>query len=206
MIKVFLDTNTIVHWAILKKGIERHGEGIIKKYRKLEQSYRLVEGAINEEFKAEFYTSNLVLAEMTRAFADFLISEKMRSEGIAAIYWAKYFKDFLLTDEEFDEFIDAVIKLSNLIRERLNVIEDEVFEVEYYPFFVARAGLMTQDAIILTTAIKSGMNYFVTMDRDFHELIKDKRLRRVKEFFKKRGFEIVKPKRMMQILEGLERE
>ncbi|KUH34120.1 hypothetical protein APY94_03395 [Thermococcus celericrescens] len=204
MVKVFVDTNTIVHWAILKKGIERHGEGLINKYRKLEQSYRLVEGAINGTFKAEFYTSNLALAEMTRAFADFLISEKMRSEGIAALYWGKYFKDFLLTGEEFDEFLDAIIKLSNLIRERLNVIEDSVFDVEYYPFFVARAGLMTQDAILITTAIKHGMDYFVTMDRDFHDLLEDKRIRkRTRKFFEERNFKIVRPGRMIQILEGL---
>jgi len=202
MVRVFVDTNTIVHWAILRKGIERHGKELVKKYRKLEQSYRLIEGAINGEFNAEFYTSNLALAEMTRAFADFLISEKMRSEGIAALYWGKYFKDFLLTDEEFDEFLDAIIKLSNLLGERLNVIDDVVFDVEYYPFFVARAGLMTQDAILITTAIKHGMNYFVTMDRDFHDLLKDRRIRdRTRKFFEERNFRIVRPGRIMQILE-----
>ena len=203
MVKVFLDTNTIVHWAILRKGIEEHGPEIVKKYRRLEQSYRLVEKALKGEVGAEFYTSNLGLAEMTKALADFLISEKMRSEGITSLYWGRYFKDFLLTDDEFDDFLDGVIALSNLLMERLNILEDVLFDVEYYPFFVARAGLNTQDAILITTAIRHGMNYFVTMDRDFHDLLRDKRIKdRVQSFFKQRNFSIVKPERMIQILEG----
>lgn len=74
MVRVFVDTNTIVHGAMLRKGIEGHGRALVRKYRKLEQSYRLVDRAINGEFKAKFYTSNLAMAEMTRTFADFLIA------------------------------------------------------------------------------------------------------------------------------------
>lgn len=203
MVKVFIDTNTMVQWAILRKAIETHGAEVINRYRKLEQSYRLVEGAINGRFRVGFYASNLALAEMIKAFSDFLISEKMRYEGVAAIYWGRYFKDFLLTDDEFDEFLEAVIELSNLIRDKLNVINDEILDLEIYPFFVARGGLKTQDAILLTTAIKNSMNYFVTMDRDFHDLLKDGMMRTVKEHFKRINFEIVRPGRMIQLLGGL---
>ena len=44
-----------------------------------------------------------------------------------------------------------------------------------YPLFVARIRLMTQDAILLTTAIKHDMDYFVSMDKDFHDLLGVKR-------------------------------
>jgi len=204
MTSVFIDTNTIVHWVVIKKMKEERGEKTVEKYRKLQQSYTFIEKVLREEFNgAEFYISRLTLTEMTKALVDFIVYEKMRIDGVAAIYWGRYFKDYLLTNEEFGSFVDGVIEATNILEKGLNVIEDEVFDLEYYPFFVARAGLSAHDAVLLMTAIKHGMNYFVTMDRDFHELLKDRRLKTIKRFFKERNFEIVKPKRMIQILEGI---
>lgn len=204
MVKVFVDTNTIVHWIVIRKMKEEHGEETVEKYRKLQQSYTFIEKVLREEFnRGEFYISRLTLAEMTKALVDFIVYEKMRLDGVAAIYWGRYFKDYLLTDEEFKSFLEGVIEASNILEEKLNILEDEIFDLEYYPYFVARAGLSAHDAILLTTAIKHEMNYFVTMDRDFHDLLKDKRIKkRTKKFFEKRNFHIVKPGKMMQILEG----
>ena len=203
MVKVFVDTNTVVHWLVIKKMIEERGEDVVKKYRKLQQSYTFIERVLKGEFnRAEFYISHLTLAEMTKALVDFIVYEKMRLDGVAAIYWGRYFKDYLLTDEEFESFIEGVIEASNILEAKLNIIEDELFDLEYYPFFVARAGLSAHDAILLTTAIKHGMNYFVTMDRDFHNLLEDRKLKNVRDYFKSIGMSIVRPKRMIQILEG----
>ena len=203
MTSVFIDTSTIVHWVVIKKMKEERGEKTVEKYRKLQQSYTFIEKVLREEFNgAEFYMSCLTLAEMTKALVDFIVYEKMRIDGVAAIYWGRYFKDYLLTNEEFGSFVEGVIEATNILEKGLNVIEDEVFDLEYYPYFVARGGLSAHDAVLLMTAIKHGMNYFVTMDRDFHELLKDRRLKTIKRFFKGRNFEIVKPKRMIQILEG----
>jgi len=203
---VFIDTNIIVHWVVIKKMIEERGEEVVDRYRKLRQSYEFVEAVLTNEFKrGEFYISRLTLTEMTKALVDFIVYEKMRLEGVAAIYWGRYFKEYLLTDEEFDSFLEGVIEASNILEEHLNLIDDELFDLEYYPYFVARAGLSAHDAILLTTAIKYDMNYFVTMDRDFHDLLRNKRLRkRMKKFFEEKNFHIVKPGEMMQVLEGLE--
>ena len=205
MIKVFIDTNTIVHWLVIKKMMEEHGTEILEKYRRLRQSYEFVEAVLSRKFKnAEFYISRLTLAEMTKAILDFIVYEKMRLDGVAAIYGMKYFKDYLLTDEEFDSFLEGIIEAFNVLESELNVLEDNLSDLEYYPFFVARAGLRTQDAILLTTAIRHEMDYFVTMDRDFHDLLEDKRIRdRTRKFFEERNFRIVRPGRMMQILEGV---
>jgi len=205
MVKVFIDTNTIVHWLVIKKMMEEHGTEILEKYRRLRQSYEFVEAVLSGKFKnAEFYISRLTLAEMTKAILDFIVYEKMRLDGVAAIYGMKYFKDYLLTDEEFDSFLEGIIEAFNVIESGLNVLEDDLSDLEYYPFFVARAGLRTQDAILLTTAIRHEMDYFVTMDRDFHDLLEDKRIRdRTRKFFEERNFRIVRPGRMMQILEGV---
>lgn len=204
MVKVFIDTNTIVHWLVIKKMMEEHGTEILEKYRRLRQSYEFVEAVLSRKFKnAEFYISRLTLAEMTKAILDFIVYEKMRLDGVAAIYGMKYFKDYLLTDEEFDSFLEGIIEAFNVLESELNVLEDDLSDLEYYPFFVARAGLRTQDAILLTTAIRHEMDYFVTMDRDFHDLLEDKRIRdRTRKFFEERNFRIVRPGRMMQILEG----
>ncbi|MCD6372883.1 MAG: PIN domain-containing protein [Thermococcus sp.] len=203
MVKVFIDTNTIVHWLVIKKMVEEHGNKILEKYKRLKQSYEFIEAVLSGTFEnAEFYISRLTLAEMTKALVDFIVYEKMRLDGVAAIYGMKYFKDYLLADEEFDSFLEGIIEASNVLQSGLNVLEDDLSDLEYYPFFVARAGLRTQDAILLTTAIRHEMNYFVTMDRDFHDLLKDKRIKeRTKKFFEDRNFRIVKPGRMMQILE-----
>jgi len=203
MVKVFIDTNTLVHWMIIKKKLESSGESAIEKYKNLRQSYEFIESAITGKFEnAKFYISHLTLAEMTKALVDFLVYEKMRLDGVAAIYWGRYFKDYLLSHDEFGDFHDAVIKVSNLLEDKLEVINDELFDLEYYPYFIARAGLGAHDAILLTTAIRKKINYFVTMDRDFHDLLKDRRLKNIREFFKKQNLQIVKPKKMMQILRG----
>ncbi|EEB74353.1 PIN domain-containing protein [Thermococcus sp. AM4] len=208
MIKVFIDTNTIVHWLVIKKMMEEHGKEILEKYKRLKQSYEFVEAVLSRKFKnAEFYISRLTLAEMTKAILDFIVYEKMRLDGVAAIYGMKYFKDYLLTDEEFDSFLEGIIEAFNVLESELNVLEDDLSDLEYYPFFVARAGLRTQDAILLTTAIRHEMDYFVTMDRDFHDLLEDKRIRdRTRKFFEERNFRIVRPGRMMQILEEITNE
>jgi len=205
MVKVFIDTNTIVHWLVIKKMMEEHGTEVLEKYRRLRQSYEFVEAVLSRKFKnAEFYISRLTLAEMTKAILDFIVYEKMRLDGVAAIYGMKYFKDYLLTDEEFDSFLEGIIEAFNVLESELNVLEDDLSDLEYYPFFVARAGLRTQDAILLTTAIRHKMDYFVTMDRDFHDLLEDKRIRdRTRKFFEERNFRIVRPGRMIQILEGV---
>lgn len=205
MIKVFIDTNTIVHWLVIKKMMEEHGKEILERYKRLKQSYEFVEAVLSRKFKnAEFYISRLTLAEMTKAILDFIVYEKMRLDGVAAIYGMKYFKDYLLTDEEFDSFLEGIIEAFNVLESELNVLEDDLSDLEYYPFFVARAGLRTQDAILLTTAIRHEMDYFVTMDRDFHDLLEDKRIRdRTRKFFEEKNFRIVRPGRMMQILEGV---
>ncbi|GEM_PF-6304929 len=208
MVNVFIDTNTIVHWLIIKKMMEEHGSGILEKYKRLKQSYEFVEVVLSGKFEnAEFYISRLTLAEMTKAILDFIVYEKMRLDGVAAIYGMKYFKDYLLTDEEFKSFLEGIIEAFNVLEGKLNILEDDLSDLVYYPFFVARAGLRTQDAILLTTAIRHDMNYFVTMDRDFHDLLEDKRIReRTRKFFEKRNFHIVKPRKMMQILEEMTNE
>ncbi|MFA4640642.1 hypothetical protein [Pyrococcus kukulkanii] len=202
MVKVFIDTNTIVHWIIIKKMIEERGENVANRYRKLRQSYELMGQVLTGRFKnVEFYISYLTLAEMTKALVDFIVYEKMRLDGVAAVYWSRYFKDYLLTDEEFESFIEGIIEASNVLEDKLNIITDVVFDLEYYPFFVARTGLSAHDAILLTTAIKHGMNYFVTMDRDFHELTENRRIRdNIRKFFESINFQIVKPQRMIEIL------
>ena len=201
--KIFIDTNVLTHWIIITKMQELGKLRDIERYKKLKQSYRFVENALNYKYKnVRLYISDLTLAELVKAVTDFIVYERMRLEGIAAIYWKKYAKDYLFKKDEFDEFLEDIITISNKLRESFNII-DSRFDVEYYPFFIARVGLDAHDALLLSTAIKEKMNYFVTMDRDFLDIVSnDNTYKFVRESFEKIDFRIVKPAKIMEILRG----
>lgn len=201
---VFVDTNVLAYWVLingmLKWKKERKRKEILEKYKKLKQAYDFIEYVIREKsMDFSISTSKLALAELIMVLNDFIISKKMHLDGIATIYWPKYKKDFLLNDEEFDEFQDDLIKKINFLRSsKFKIVDDEILELQNYPYFVAQLGLLTQDAILLNTALLNvNANYLVTMDRDFLELNKKED---VKKFFDKKGMRIIMPQEMLSIM------
>ncbi len=197
---VFIDSNVLVHWYLIKQRIkykkEKHKKVILEKYRNLKQSYDFIECITNNRIKGfNFFISDLVLSEMVTIINDFYISKKMDFHGIATIYWPKYRKDFLLDKNESREFEDDAINAIDFLSDKLDNLVDVLLDRQYYPHFISKYGLRTHDSILLTTAIKSNkgkINFLVSMDRDFLELENS-----LENDLK---IKIVKPQRMSEII------
>ncbi|RLI83988.1 hypothetical protein DRP07_02480 [Archaeoglobales archaeon] len=199
MNNVFIDANVIAYWLfigrITKGKRDTKRKEILERYKKLKQAYDFIDFITKRKTEGyTFITSKLALSEVITVLSDFIISEKMSLNGIVTIYWPRYKKDFLLNDEEFRDFQDDITQRINFISSKLDgVVDDKLLELENYPYFVGVLGLLTQDAILLNTAIKKESNYFVTMDRDLLELDKKEEIRKI--------LRIIKPQTMLVILE-----
>ncbi|RLI87444.1 MAG: hypothetical protein DRO98_04190 [Archaeoglobales archaeon] len=166
--KIFLDANIIADWILIKNKAqevtdETEDNVLTERYRYMGYSYKLIEKIRSLGLKA--YTSQLSIAEVFSVIYDDVINLKLFMKAIptAAWNWLSIREKELLDDEEAYEIYEGILERFDELFLNVEIV-DEVLDLELLSHLILKLGLRTHDALLLTTAILNGMDYFVTRD------------------------------------------
>ncbi len=185
MIKVFIDTNVIIHNLILSK-IESEAEknqrkDLWKRFAKLKPSYQLFEQIRNNKNEnVQFLTSKLAISEIFYGLFEEYQCKKMRYDGVPLSSWLKVRQRFKLSNEdikdimsEFDAFVYYYIKGSEFPKESMIRLAEESYNFEEIAKLVTQIRLRTHDSVLLSTATTVDCKYFVTNDKELRQTKSD---------------------------------
>ncbi|MBI2107168.1 PIN domain-containing protein [Candidatus Woesearchaeota archaeon] len=176
--KIFIDTNIIVHYIILKKikETERDNKELWKEYRRIEPSYQLLSLILkNNNDSFEFYTSHLAITEIANALHDEYRCRRMRRDGIPLSSWVRLKHRFNLEKEDADEILSEIVKFIESFRIKIILLEEKYTFSLIYKFILEKQ-IGTQDSILLSTAINSKCSHFATQDKE----LRKKKLKEIK--------------------------
>ncbi|WP_240910584.1 PIN domain-containing protein [Thermococcus sp. GR6] len=173
MDKIFLDSNVIANWILIKKAQEgnqelRKDKLLRERFKRFSYSYTLIEG-LREISNYETLISPLVIAEVYHVVYNEVLSLKLYRLGIPLTLWSKLKNKHKLTEEEKFEIWEAVTKNIKELRKSVKIVNDEVDE-EIYPKLLLDYNLRPHDAVLLTTAIINGCAWFITNDKEIVNL------------------------------------
>ena len=207
MIRVLVDTNVLAQWYIIKstvEGAEFFEKNIKEAYGRRAQSYEFVEYVIkNRPKKATFYVNSVILSELMNVLVEDFVYNSMWMDGISPVYFQRYYTRYLPSEKDLEDIISEVLEATSIIEAVFEKLGCEIEgPADYYnvTYFLGRGGVKTQDAHLLAIALKSGIDFFVTMDSGILNLTRKKDVR---EFLEARRLNIVKPKTMYNILRKL---
>jgi len=179
---IFLDSNIIANWILIKEFTKRFEELkndriLRKRLRGISYSYTLIEALIET---GDYYvkSSNLALAEVFHVIYNEIVSLKMYRLGIPLTLWSKLRTKHDLSKEEKFLVKEAVSKHLKTFRDQAEVVSD-VVDDEIYPKLVLEYKLRTHDAVLLTTAILNECSWFITNDREIVDLEKRRKFSKI---------------------------
>lgn len=177
MSKVFIDANVIANWILISSSVERLEELrddkiLSERFRTFSYSYVLIE-ALKEDDMYEAVTSTLAIGEVYHVLYNEVLSLKLYRSGIPITLLSKLRSKNDLTEDEKSLFWETVRSHLNELKSFIVVIDDNVND-EVYPKLVLDYGLRPHDAILLTTAVCNGCNWFITNDSEIIQLNKQK--------------------------------
>lgn len=179
----FIDANVAAHWALSKGGVLES----ISAYFSLDSSFvdnynsRYSESAdfiqmilsSSSDISDEFFISSLALNELFAAVRDELRSVMFFLHGVPLSLWRNPWQNPQVSPEAYREtYVSLMESLDKLFGSKgLNLIEEltpssmkNYLEVYSSVLFLIKQ-MKTQDAILLTTAILKGSDYFITLDK-----------------------------------------
>lgn len=176
MIKSFIDTNVFVHWIILSKIKQERPEDKIlwKKFKKIKPSFEVLETIKNNSLtNFTFYTSPLSLSEIFYSLLDEYRCRHMYIDGVPLSSWQRTRDRFILTKDETNELTNDII---NFLKEFFNFelltattlkvrLATEQVDYNLISKLVLEKNFRTHDAVLLSTAINSGCEYFTTEEK-----------------------------------------
>lgn len=186
MEKIFLDSNVIANWILIKDSAKKFKEFkdekiLRKRLENISYSYTLIEALINaDEYEVE--TSNLAIGEVYHVIYNEILSLKMYRLGIPLTLWSKMREKQRLTETEKFLMKESITKYLKELKRKIKVVDDKI-DYEVYPKLVLEYKLRTHDAILLTTAILNGCAWFITNDKEIVGLNKRKRKPTFSEIF-----------------------
>ncbi|WP_297490296.1 PIN domain-containing protein [Thermococcus sp.] len=206
--RILVDTNVLGQWIILKSSIgddQEFERKILEAYGKRAQSYEFMEYILREEVleRVEVFYTDIILVELMNVLVEDFVYNSMWLEGVSPIYFQRYYQRYLPNWEELEGLILDALNAVSVIEQKFTKLPCEVEAPEDYynlMYLLGRGGLKTQDAYIVSLAMKNGVEFLVTMDSDLLNL---SRKRDVYELIRNSGLEIVKPKTMFNILRKL---
>ncbi len=187
MRKVFLDSNVIANWVLIKDLSEKINEFknervLRRRFESISFSYTLIEALLSSDrYKVE--TSNLAIAEVYHVIYNEIISLRLYRNGIPLTLWSKMREKQKLTEEDKYLIRETITRYIGELEKNADITYDKV-DREVYPKLILEYGLRTHDAILLTTAILDRCSWFITNDREIVSLCKKKRKTRFSEIFK----------------------
>ena len=187
MKKVFLDSNVIANWILIKDLSEKIDEFknervLRRRFESISFSHTLIEALLfSDKYKVE--TSNLAIAEVYHVIDNEIISLRLYRNGIPLTLWSKMREKQKLTEEDKYLIRETITRYIGELEENADIINDKI-DREVYPKLVLEYGLRTHDAVLLTTAILDRCSWFITNDREIVSLCKKKRKTRFSEMFK----------------------
>src|SRR3989338_4642489 len=190
---VFVDTNVLPGYLLIhgKDRITRNKEDkqkLWKQYQGLVSSFKLISEILkSKDRNFKFIISPLTFSEIFNVLYEEAICKKMWDDGVPLSSWIRKKKSFkFLEDFEIKELEKDAFKLYS--KNNLKIV-NEFYDLKLIPKLILKYNLMTQDAILFSTANKY-CKFFISRDEDF---IKNPRLR---EDFKK--IEIISPEEALR--------
>ncbi|AEA47898.1 PIN domain-containing protein [Archaeoglobus veneficus] len=183
---IFLDSNVIANWILIKDFAQKFEELkddkiLNQRLENISYSYTLVEALLEtDDYQAK--VSNLTLAEVSHVLYNEILSLKMYRLGIPLTLWSKLRGKHDLTKEEKFLVKETIAKYLGELKSKVRVVNDTIDD-EIYPKLILEYKLRTHDAILLTTAIFNECSWFITNDREIVELNRGKRKTKFSKIF-----------------------
>lgn len=193
MVKFFIDSNILANFIILNSIIKTKKINVMStKYSRFKESYNLVKKILLIKNNKFFFNSILSRTELYCAVLDEYKIRKLFLEGVPLSTWQRMKNDIFISKEEINDIKKAV---STFIEENLSqegsdrekgAIESllDPYDFNHIADLVFNNGLRTHDAILISTAVNNGLNFFVTSDSSIKNKIK--------------GIEVIKPKTALE--------
>ncbi|ATZ61820.2 MAG: hypothetical protein BME93_05125 [Methanosarcinales archaeon Met12] len=186
MNSVFLDSNVVANWILIKDSTNKFEElkkdEILKeRLSNISYSHILVEALLGTD---EYYSkvSNLALAEVFYVLYTEISSLRMYRLGIPMTLWPKLRKKYA-SEEDLYLIKEIVSKYIKELKNKIGIVNDEIDE-EVYPKLVLDYRLRTHDAVLLTTSILNKCSWYITNDKEIVDLDKGRRKPKFSERFK----------------------
>jgi len=186
MEKIFLDSNVIANWILIKDSAKKFEEFkdekiLRKRFENISYSYTLMEALMTtDEYEVE--TSNLAMGEVYHIIYNEVLSLKMYQSGTPLTLWSKMREKQKLTETEKFLIRGATTKYLKELKKKITPTNDKIDD-EVYPKLILEYRLRTHDAILLTTAILDDCTWFITNDKEIVKLNKRKRKIAFSEIF-----------------------
>lgn len=175
--RTFIDTNIVVHWMILSKikGRAKESKELWTRYDRIKPSFELMTRVLeNKDNSKQFFASELSAAEIYYGLYDEARCSKMFLDGVPFSSWgrAKDGKNFSLTHADINDIYRSVNQFFSISAGKIKIVKDS-YVFRNVAIFVLKEKLRTHDAILLSEAMKSNCDYFVTNDSDFNGITTD---------------------------------
>jgi len=173
MLRFFIDTNILAQWLFYKKLKEKRTDKpiISPRYQRFKAAYEFIE-QIKEKKGVEACISRLVVSELIHSLNLEAIAEKLYNEGLPFSSWRLHLQNISLDKTEADDIRNEVLKFledetdftPKKRKPKIKVLDDSR---DYYLVseLMLKCSILTQDAILLSTAINNSCEYFVTSDK-----------------------------------------
>ncbi|HEX55136.1 MAG: hypothetical protein DRO95_00810 [Candidatus Altiarchaeales archaeon] len=177
MESIFLDSNVIANWILIKDSTKKFedlkNEKILKqRLKNISYSYTLIEALLTDEYRVK--TSSLTLAEVSYVLYNEMLSLKMYGLGVPLTLWPKLRERHDLTREEKSSVREIIARYLKEFKKGVNIVNDTIDDM-IYPKLILEYKLRTHDAVLLTTAILNKCSWFITNDKELVELNKGRR-------------------------------
>jgi predicted nucleic acid-binding protein len=171
MVVAFLDSVIIADWILITKMLAENikiSEKTYKRYRKVIDSYHLLEFIKNKNKETIFFTSQLCVSEVMSVIVDEFKLKVLYEDAVPMKYWYLQKNEIEMGGERIKEISDAISQFLTVFVSS-NKIEMSVSLPDYSSFgntFSAMVdnNLNTHDSILIAEAISNGCSYFVTRD------------------------------------------
>lgn len=183
--KIFVDTNILVGYLLLS-GIEKTRKSeeekqvLWKKYSKIKPSYDFILKILSSENK-DFYfiASGLVFSEIFHCLYEEAVCQKMRDDGVPLSSWIRLKNRFssLIEDFEIEELDNVVYGLYH--SKKIKVITEH-YNLNLISKLILKYQFMTQDSILISTAIEGKYKFFVTRDEELLNRFKKTKIKKIK--------------------------
>ena len=144
---------------------------LTKRYREFKGDYDLIE-KLKLSNNTEAFISKLTISEFVHSLSTEVIAEKLYNEGLPLSSWPIYMRDVHLSKDESDDLLNTVMEFiqnETDVTPKKQKSRIKVVDNDHDHFLIGelllKYEILTQDAILLSTAIKYNYDFFVTSDK-----------------------------------------
>lgn len=179
MDKAFLDSNVLANWALLDASIRlrpRTADELLNRLVKQKPSYLLLERVRKDDkLRGILSTSRLAFAEIISVLFEQYLQTRMYNQGIPFKYWQRERDTERLSEADRADMAQQIRHLEreffNPSNMRINYVNDN-YSFDDVARLITYHKIDQYDAILVSTALESGCDYFVTEDTRLHETLR----------------------------------